>query len=82
MLIRLKQTDMMVSLDAHIMAMCVGGSYDFVDWGQVPKDGHVPLPSAYKFGLNRTRPPPVVLRTTLGGLFGKSAGAKISNLLE
>jgi hypothetical protein len=62
--------------------MCVGGSHDFIDWGQVPMGEHVPLPSAYKFGLNRTRPPPVVLRTILGGLFGKSPGAKISNLLR
>jgi hypothetical protein len=80
-LIRLRQTKIIISFDAHVGVVCVKGSHEYVDRSQVCKSGHLPLPSAYRFGLNRTRPPPVVLRTTLGGLFGKSPGAKISNLL-
>ena len=37
------------------------------------------LPQLYRFGLNRTLPPPVVCRLTRGGVLGYSLGKNASN---
>ena len=47
--------------------------------GHVPSRDKQTLPQLYKFGLNRTEPPPVVLRCIRGGEFGYSMGMKQSN---
>ena len=47
---------------------------------QVPSNDKHTLPSLYRFGLNRTRPPPVVFRLTKGGLFGKSEVSMTSKM--
>lgn len=47
--------------------------------GHVPKSDKQTLPLAYRLGLNRIDPPPVVRRYTLGGQLGYSMGMKQSN---
>ena len=61
-----KMSDWMLMSTCRSVLCCASHPGPF----QVPSRLRHTLPSAYRLGLNRTRPPPVVKMTTRGGLFG------------